>query len=82
MAVITRSLNIEFCRGTGSDNQDHAGTRTAYELTAMLIYVSSQVHVRVIWWVEVCLSRSLVKDHIDTVWNAKNARKKSLTVGN
>ena len=33
----------------------------------MLIYVSSRVHVRVIWWIEVCLCRSLVKDHIDTV---------------
>ena len=59
--------NIEFCRGTGSDNQDRAGTGTAYELTAMLIYVSSRVHVRVIWRIEVCLCRSLVKDHIDTV---------------
>ena len=28
-------------RGTGSDNQDRAGTGTAYELAAMLIYVSS-----------------------------------------
>ena len=26
-----------------------------------------RVHVRVIWWIEVCLCRSLVKDHIDTV---------------
>ena len=61
------SENIEFCQGTGSDNQDGAGTGTAYELAAMLIYVSSRVHVRVIWWIEVCLCRSLVKDHIDTV---------------
>ena len=55
MAVITRSWNIEFCRGAGSDNQDRAGTGTAYELAAMLIYVSSRVQVRVIWWIEVCL---------------------------
>ena len=32
-------------------------------LAAMLIYVSSRVHVSG----EVCLCRSLVKDHIDTV---------------
>ena len=43
------------------------GLELRYELTAMLIYVSSRVHVRVIWWIEVCLCRSLVKDRIDTV---------------
>ena len=31
-----------FYRGTGSDNQDCAGTGTAYELAAMLIYVCDQ----------------------------------------
>ena len=31
------------------------GLELRYELTAMLIYVSSRVHVRVIWWIEVCL---------------------------
>ena len=67
MAVITWSQNIEFCRGTESDNQDRAGTGNAYELAAVLIFVSSRVHVRVIWWIEVCRCRSLVKDHIDTV---------------
>ena len=44
----------------------------------MLIYVSSRVHVRVIWWIEVCLCRSLVKDHIDTV--QPRALLKSLSV--
>ena len=34
-------------------------------LAAMLIYVSSRVHVY--RWIELCLCRSLVKDHIDTV---------------
>ena len=42
MAVITRSYNVEFCRGTVSDNQDRAGTGTAYELAAMLIYVCDE----------------------------------------
>ena len=32
----------EFCRGTGSDNQDRAGTGTAYELATVLIYVCDQ----------------------------------------
>ena len=61
----------------GSDNQDRGGTGTADELVVMLSYVISRVHGRVIWWIEVCLCRSLVKDHIDTVWNVKNARKNS-----
>ena len=60
-------LGVEFCRGTGSDNQDRAGTGTAYELTAMLINVSSRVHMRGNWWIEVCVCRSLVKDHVVTV---------------
>ena len=34
-------LELEFCRGIGSDNQDCVGSGTAYELAAMLIYVSS-----------------------------------------